>query len=210
MAINSKKLSLYIVAGILAAVVLISGVFLSGVHLPSNTNTQNPIVYGTLVVSIKDAPVELSKLEVTIDSLELQDKDNSWINLPFIDGVESVKVDLLTLQDISQDLSTTSLPTGNYTKIRLHVKDATATYQDDSVTVLNVPSGKIDIIVHFEIKESATTNVLIDMSADSVAISNSHNLKPVIKATASTPSTVGEGETPTPTPTESATPSTNP
>ena len=152
---------------------------------------------GTLTVSITDAPVDLSKLEVTIDNMEVQSQNNSWINIPFTDGVQSVRVDLLSLQNISQDLSTTQLPAGNYTNIRLHVKDATATYKDGTTDNLNVPSDKIDIIIHFEIKENATTNVLIDMSADSAAISNSHNLKPVLKATVVPSATT----TPTPSPT---------
>ncbi|MCL4430540.1 MAG: DUF4382 domain-containing protein [Chloroflexi bacterium] len=205
MAINTKKLSIYVIAGIAAAIIIIAAISTSGVHLPSNT--QNPVTLGTLTVSIKDAPVQLSKLEVTIDSIEVQSQNNSWINLPFIDGTQTVHVDLLTLQDISQDLSTTSLPTGNYTNIRLHVKDATATFQDGSVVNLNVPSDKIDIIVHFQIKEDATTKVLIDMTADSVAISNSHNLKPVVKATVTDPATSTSTETPGPaTPTETPTP----
>ena len=42
---------------------------------------------------------------------------------------------------------------------------------------------KRDVIVHFEVKEASTTNILIDMTADFVAISHSHNLRPVLKAT---------------------------
>ena len=165
--------------------------------LPSKQVSQT---FGTLTVSIKDAPVQLSKLEVTIDSLEVQSKNYGWVNLPFVEGVESVHVDLLTLQDVSKELSTTQLPSGNYTNIRLHVKDATATYENGNVVPLKVPSDKIDVITRFEIKENTNTNLLIDMSADSVAISNSHNLKPVVKATVTSP------VTPTPTPTATETP----
>jgi hypothetical protein len=195
LAINTKKISLYVFAGIAAAVILIASVYVSGIQLPSNTGSQNPITLGTLMVSIKDAPVQLSKLEVTIDSIEVQSQDNGWTKLPFNEGTQTVHFDLLTLQDISKDLSTTQLPAGNYSKIRLHVQDATATFTDGKTAVLNVPSDKIDIIVKFEIKEGATTKVLIDMTADSVAISHSNNLKPVLKATVTPP-------TPVPTPTE--------
>ena len=208
MAINAKRISLYAVAGIAAAIIIIAAIFATGIQLPSNTGTQNPITLGTLVVSIKDAPVQLSKLEVTIDSIEVQSQSNDWLKLPFIEGTQSVQFDLLTLQDISKDLSTTLLPAGNYSKIRLHVKDATATFTDDTSVGLTVPSDKIDIIVKFEIKEGATTNVLIDMTADFVAISNSNNLKPVLKATATPPtpvSTLSESPNipePSPSPTE--------
>ena len=196
MAINTKKISLYVFTGIAVAIILIAAVYTSGIQLPSNTDSQKPITLGTLTVSIKDAPVQLSKLEVTIDSIEVLNENNGWTKLPFIEGTQDVRFNLLALQDISQDLSTTQLPVGDYIKIRLHVKDATATFQDGSTADLNVPSDKMDLIIHFQIKEDSTTKVLIDMTADTVAISNSNNLKPVIKATVTPP-------TPDPTPTES-------
>jgi hypothetical protein len=74
-----------------------------------------------------------------------------------------------------------------------------------------VPSERIDVIVKFEVKEDAATQVLIDMTADWVAISNSHNLRPVLKATVipavaptATPeeSPTSPPETSTPTPTQ--------
>ena len=188
MALNTKKLSLYAIAGIATAIIIIAAISTSGIQLPSNANSQNPIALGTLVVAIKDAPVELSKLYVTIDSVEVQNQDSGWIKLPFSEGKESVNFDLLTLQEgITKDLSTTLIPEGDYSKIRLHVKDATATYSDDSTADLNVPSDKIDIIIKFQIKEGETTNVLIDMTA---SISNQGNLKPVFKATATAPTPV--------------------
>ena len=210
MALNTKKLSLYAIAGIATAIIIIAAISTSGIQLPSNANSQNPIALGTLVVAIKDAPVELSKLYVTIDSVEVQNQDSGWIKLPFSEGKESVNFDLLTLQDISQDLSTTLIPEGDYSKIRLHVKDATATYSDDSTADLNVPSDKIDIIIKFQIKEGETTNVLIDMTA---SISNQGNLKPVFKATATAPTSVSTTDdspnlsTPLASPTETPEPS---
>jgi len=194
MAVNTKKISLYAFAGIAVAIILIAAVYTSGIQLPSNTDSQKPITLGTLTVSIKDAPVQLSKLEVTIDSIEVLNENNGWTKLPFIEGTQDVRFDLLALQDISQDLSTTLLPVGDYVKIRLHVKDATATFQDGSTADLNVPSDKMDLIIHFQIEEDSTTKLLIDMTADTLAISNSNKLKPVIKATVTLP-------TPDPTPT---------
>jgi len=211
MAMNAKKLSLYAIAGIATAIIVIAAISTSGIQLPSNANSQNPITLGTLVVTIKDAPVELSKLYVTIDNVEVQNQDSGWTKLPFSEGTESVHFDLLTLQEgITKDLSTTLIPEGDYSKIRLHVKDATATYSDDSTADLNVPSDKIDIIIKFQIKEGETTNVLIDMTA---SISNQGNLKPVFKATATTLSEVSttdnspDSSAPTTSPTEAPEPS---
>ncbi len=177
---NAKKLSIYAIAGIATAIIIIAAISTSGIQLPSNAAPENPIALGTLVVAIKDAPVELSKLYVTIDSVEVQNQGSGWTKLPFKEGKESVNFDLLRLTDISEDLSTTLLPEGDYSKIRLHIKDATATYSDDTTADLNVPSDKIDIIIKFQINEGETTTVLIDMTA---SISNQGNLKPVFKAT---------------------------
>ncbi len=63
MAITSKKLSLYLVAGVASAVIIIAALFASGVQLPNNEGSQNLIALGTLAVSIKDAPVDLSRLD---------------------------------------------------------------------------------------------------------------------------------------------------
>ena len=176
MASKPRKLKLYLISAATIIAIIIAASFQLGT-IQANETT------GTLTVSIKDAPVDLSKLEVTIDSIEAQSQDHSWINIPFNDGVQSVQFDLLLLQDVSQDLSTTQIPVGTYTKIRLHVTDATATYKDGTTDNLNVPSDKIDVIIHFEVKEGDTTNVQIDMTADFVAISNTQNLRPVLKAT---------------------------
>jgi hypothetical protein len=186
MSADPMKLKHYLIILVTVVVIIVASFQLAAIQAEPKT--------GTLNIMIKDAPVELSKLEVTLDSLEAQSQDNGWINIPFIEGVESVRFDLLALQDVSQDLATTQIPTDSYTKIRLHIKDATATYNDETTTVLNVPSDKIDVIIHFEVKEDSETNVLIDMTADFVAISTSHNLRPVLKAT------IISSETPTPTP----------
>ena len=43
-------------------------------------------------------PVDLSKLEVTTDSVEVQSQDESWMNIPFIDDLQSLKFDLLPFE----------------------------------------------------------------------------------------------------------------
>ena len=140
---------------------------------------------GTLKVAIKDAPVDLSQLEVTIDSLEVQSQDNGWINIPFIDAVQSVTFNLLSLQDVTKDLSTTQIPTGTYTKMRLHVSEATATYNDATTENLNVPSDKIDVIIHFEVTDETTTSILrhqqhpqpkTHLEGNTTSICNAHSI----------------------------------
>jgi len=81
------------------------------------------------------------------------------------------------------DLSLTQIPVGNYTKLRLSILTANATYANGENQTLRVPSDKIDVIVHFEIQPGETTMLLLDMQGDWVAISHSGNLRPVLKAT---------------------------
>jgi hypothetical protein len=57
---------------------------------------------------------------------------------------------------------------------------------------LKVPSGKIDIIIRFEIDSDETTYLLIDMEADWVAISQSNRLRPIFKATVAEPQQKGQ------------------
>ncbi len=213
MAATPKKIGLYLITGVTLAVVIITALVTAGIQIPSINQNKNT---GILAVYIKDAPVELSKLEVTINSIEVQGPDDGWTPLSFTEGTTSVKFDLLTLQDVAADLSVAELPAGSYSKIRLHIQDATATFTDDSTEELKVPSEKVDIIIKFDIEEGATTQVLIDMTADPVAISNSNNLRPVIKATVipNPPPTVDSltenSPTTSPTETPQTTPTENP
>ena len=213
MAITTKKLSIYVVAGVLSTLVIIFAVFTSGIQLPTNSNQgQNQNYAGILTVAIKDAPVDVSQLMITVDGVEVQSQNNGWTNLPLVGDAKSTSFDLLALQDISKDLSTTLLPAGSYSKIRLHVLSATATFADGSTAELKVPSEKIDVIINFQIEEGKTTSVLIDMTANHVAISTSHNLRPVVKAIVTSPVSIQGTNapattpaTPTETPTETPT-----
>ena len=72
---------------------------------------------------------------------------------------------------------------------------ANATKTDgEIIEELQVPSGKIDINIHFEIDGDETTYLLIDMEADWVAISKSNRLRPVFKATIAEPPPEGTSE----------------
>ena len=131
-----------------------------------------------------DAPADLTHLNVTINALYVHNDDNdSWIKQDFTGGVRNVYFDLLALKNVTKELSDIPMPIGNYSKIRLDIEAANATLNDGSTMDLTVPSEHIDVIASFQIKEGQTTNVLLDMQADTVAISHSGNLKPVLKAT---------------------------
>ncbi len=180
MGYDSRKLSLYGISGVLVAALIITGVVFSGIRLPTFVPKT-----GTLIVKLTDAPVELKHLNVTIANLSAQrvdDGNETLEELSFVDGVSEVYVDILALQNVTRDLSITEILSGNYTKLRMTITTANATYVNGETVDLKVPPGRIDVIVHFEIKAGETTRLLIDMQADWVAISHSQRLRPVLKA----------------------------
>ena len=132
-----------------------------------------------------DKPVELDHLNMTIDWVKIQDENENWYNLTL--KVEPLYFDLLSLQNVSETLSETELPSGNYTKIWIHVLTATATYPDGTVADFMVPSDTIKVLLepHLSLVDGGQMTVLIDLQPEdlnAVAVSHSLNLRPVIKA----------------------------
>ncbi len=194
MAVSKRKIGIYSLAGVAIACVIIASFIVSGLNPLSGFGSNQAT--GTLSVSIKDAPVELQKLDLTVTGIYVQASNDSWIELKLIDDQTEVKFDLLALQNITMEISQTQLAVGNYSKIRLEISSAIATYPDDQTQTLNVPSGHIDIITKFIINENQETKLLIDLQPDTTAISNSGNFRPIVKATVTS-----SGETVTPAPT---------
>ena len=180
MSYGTKKTVLYAIAGILISVTIIAGLLLSGIQLPNMIPSVLQARAGTLIVLLTDAPVDLEHLNVTIDSFSVLNESGK-IDLPLIGGANQTSFDLLALQNITETISAAQIPVGNYTKMRMGIKDANATFLDGSWEQLRVPSERVDIIVNFETRNASSTVVLIDMQADWVAISQSGNLRPVFK-----------------------------
>lgn len=183
---GAKKIGLRVAAGFLVAITIILAVFISGIQLPTVKAKT-----GTLTVLLTDAPTDLEHLNITISSLSalnVDDSEENWTELNFVGGKESVYFDLLALYNVTMELSSQEIPVGNYTKLRMKIETANATKTDGEIIEdLQVPSGKIDIIIHFEIDSDETTYLLIDMEADWVAISKSNRLRPIFKATIAEP-----------------------
>ena len=182
---GSKKIGLRIAAGFLVAITIIVAVFASGITLPSQE-----VRTGRLIVLLIDAPVELDRLEITITDLEVHQVEPEGMWIPLLEENDyPITFDLLDYQDgASLNLASVDIETGTYNKIRMCVSDATAYYtaeEDDPGVQLNVPPDKIDVITKFELVESGTRIVTIDMEPDWVAISTSNNLRPVLKASIS-------------------------
>jgi hypothetical protein len=192
MSTNGKRVGLHATAGVLIAFLIITAVAVSSwtmpdLGFPGFTPPAPPVSdTGTLVILLTDAPVNLTHLNVTIDSISAHRQgfgNETWVDLDFVGGLSEVYVDLLALQNEAANLSVTELPQGNYTMIRMHIKTANATYADGNTTELEVPSDNLKVIIHFEIKEGEERWLLIDVVTDWVAISRSGKLRPVLKAT---------------------------
>jgi hypothetical protein len=187
MAEDMRHAGIYGAAGILVAILIIAGIVTSSMHFPSLRLPDFFSNKGTLVIMLTDAPADITHLNVTISSVAVQkveDHDETWIELPFVDGLSKISLDLLTLENITEDLSVSEISPGNYTKIRLGIEEANVTYAEGGWEPVVVPPGHIDIIVHFEVKSGTKTTVLVDMFADWVAISHTAKLRPVLKAKA--------------------------
>lgn len=188
MAYGVRKILVFGVIGVLAALIVSSSLFI----LPNLiTNVYGKT--GTLSVKVTDAPVpDLKHLNLTITSLEVLNASDGWVSIP-IKG-DSVYFDLLALVNVTRDLAESEIQVGNYSKIRMAVSKANATLGDGSTIDLRVPPGHIDIHVKFEIKAGKTTVLLIDITADKVKIANegksgkTPNLNPQLKAIVTPPS----------------------
>jgi hypothetical protein len=176
-----KRTGSYGIAGILIAVVIIAG-------FVATNNLLRP-AKGKLIIEIMDKPVELKHLNMTIDWVKIKDENENWYNLTLENPTDegTFYFDLLALQNVSETLSVTEIPEANYTMIWIHVLTANATYPDESTADLNVPSDVIKVVLkpHLSLEGGGQVTVLIDLQPEdlnAIAISQSLNLRPVIKA----------------------------
>ena len=184
---NEKRhISLFGVAGVLAATLLIAGLVFAG-------NIFQAQGKGMLTIRVMDKPVDLLTLDVEIDWVKIQAADESWIELTLKtdENKDTLSFDLLTLREgVSKMITEDPIPAGEYSMIQIHVLTASATYLDENSEEqnvdLNVPSDVIKVLLnpHMTIEADDEATVLIDLQPDqnSIAISQSLNLRPVIKA----------------------------
>jgi hypothetical protein len=183
---SATKTWLFGAAGLLIAVIIIASVAIGGMYFPGIKLPRVTPSTGQLTILIMDVPVELEHLNVTIDWVKLKDQTGNWLDLE-IKGSVPFYVDLLALQNVTETLSETEIPAGNYSRLNMHVSTANATYVGGDTAELRVPSDVLKVVFkpHLEMERGGSITVLIDLQPNnlkSIAISHSLNLRPVIKA----------------------------
>ena len=138
---SSKKVGLRMAAGVLVAITIIVAVFASGITLPASEN--NPSLgseQGRLTVLLKDAPVELEELIITITDVEVHRVGSEEGEDPIEGGwmtiVDNTKItfNLLDYQgDKTLTLGSVLIDPGTYNKIRMNVSYAEAVYSVESI-----------------------------------------------------------------------------
>jgi len=182
MGVNSRNVGMYGAVGVLVAALIIAGIAIAGVTIPSLRLPMSIPNKGTLILQLTDKPVNVTHINVTLNSVSVQrveDDNETWVHLDFVGGVEKFSVDLLELENVTRDLSVEDIPPGSYHKIRIGVEEAKVFYVGGGWEDVRVPPRRIDVIVHFEIESGEVRIVVIDMW---VAISESGNFRPVLKA----------------------------
>ena len=178
---NGKSALFHGTAGVLIAVVIIAG-FVAGTYLLHPAK-------GTLTIQIMDKPVELQNLFVTIEGVQIKDDNDNWQDLALTNANEEdvFYFDLLALEDVSETLSVAEVDEASYQMIWINVSSATAVYPDGEEDELTVPSNviKVSFKPYLQINGGEEVTVLVDLQPDdleTIAISHSLNLRPVIKA----------------------------
>jgi hypothetical protein len=134
---------------------------------------------GTVNVFLTDAPLDLSgvkNVNVTLTSVVLYPEEtNATGSLQDMDAGDLTPVvilshpatfDLLTLTGgVKTLLGTDEVPAGPYGRIRLEVSDAQLVYADDTVTSLKIESQKVDVPIHFIVRQDEATGVVLDFDA---------------------------------------------
>lgn len=173
---EARKLAMSAAGGLLIAILIISGVVLTGI-LPITG------AKGLLIINVKDDPATLEELWLNISAVQVHRAgggNETWKDIPL---VATDPFDLLLLEDVSTVLAAGELPVGKYTEIRFNITDAWANTTENPHQSLNITAPWVMVKVHFTIEETPVTTILIDIDVNEQTILSSGNLHPVAKAT---------------------------
>lgn len=139
---------------------------------------------GTVTLAMTDAPAdELDALTVTIESATLIGSEGH-VDVPLPDG-NPITLNVLDLDGINQILATASVPTGQYSKLRLEIRNASVTWPDGTVEpVTIVANGKVDLNFQgtVEVADGGSVTIQMDFSAeDSLKLSETGNDRLILR-----------------------------
>jgi len=138
-----------------AAVIAVSGCM--------STNNASEGQFELLVSDQAAAIDDFDYLNVAFSEARIFATGNDTVNATRIDLSNTSSSDLTQLRGASaESLINTSLLTGNYSGIELHVENVNASVEDESVEV-KVPPEKLMITKPFEIRPNETTSFVFDI-----------------------------------------------
>ena len=139
---------------------------------------------GNFELLISDAPANISdfsSLIVTFSQARVFPEGNNSTEENFSQiPLNGTQVDLtLLVGPNATSIANISLAAGNYTKIELHVTNATGVVNGSNVSV-KVPSNKLQITMPFEVKANETLKFVFDINVVKKGHKDDYNLLPVI------------------------------
>lgn len=126
------------------------------------------------------------ELDLTITELILHYQGNISANAPHNQWKFNASLpntfNLLALTNQSLLLGAVDVPTGNITMIVFQISKAVAKFEDGSTAELTiVANGKFMIPTRFEVVSTGTTSLTIDIQPESLKITPSDILRPIVK-----------------------------
>jgi len=175
---GKRSIGLFGVSGVLVAALIIAAfVAMGGIFQAQGK--------ATLTIKVMDEPIQLDHLYLTVDGIRMQNVDGGWVDLEL--KAQSISFDLLALKstETAITLSEVIIEAGDYSMIQIHLL-AASTKSLEGVE-LRIPSNVTKVLLqpNLHLEGGTESTMLIDLQFDdpnSIAQSNSLNLRPVIKA----------------------------
>lgn len=151
---------------------------------PTNSETSNT---GSLKIHVKDNPLVMKHLNLTIEGFEVSNSEGEWFEIPIDGGI--AQFDLSQLRNITREVVVAELPAGEYTMVRMKILHANATLESGQELILRIANVYIDVDVRFEIENDKETIVLLDINVQLSPIVGVETVfHPKVKATVIPPS----------------------
>ncbi|HKZ23301.1 MAG TPA: DUF4382 domain-containing protein [Thermoplasmata archaeon] len=121
---------------------------------------------GTIVVFVRDAPIEWDQLNVRFSDVQVHRADagdeSGWISLP----LTSPSIDFMALGELTEQLALHRAPAGKYTQIRIVVSSVDGMLADGTPVSLMVPDGVLKTVTPFNLTGGGSTTITLDLDLD--------------------------------------------